>query len=161
MVWSITHRGISSAWKASSPWISQKEPCLLLGVVCSDQWWRRCWSNPGWHWSPLGWKLANPTKPLWASVFYRIGGREEPKCDTDKQKHTPCPCKLLWMLCACSLAFFTGSNQIHKHSYLPVHSLIYLWHWCGCHVHIQNGTGQTYAPSVMRAANYVQSNTWY
>lgn len=26
----VTYRGISSAWRASSPWISQKEPCLLL-----------------------------------------------------------------------------------------------------------------------------------
>lgn len=39
----VTYRGISSAWRASFPWISQKEPFLFVCLpgVLRRWWWRR------------------------------------------------------------------------------------------------------------------------
>lgn len=146
--------------------------CLSLGAVCRDQWWwRRCgwWCRldglcPGWRWSPLRWKSANPDKLLWPLLFYRRRSREELKCVTATNKDT-----LLilvgsvWMqrcICVCVYVWFKPDSHILVISQRNFTStcdigaaVTYTFH-TGWYKHEEKG--------VIRAAHYVESinNTW-
>lgn len=76
--------------------------------------WRRCSrSCPGWRWSPLGWKSANPNELLRSLLFYRRREESKKMCHQQTKTHS----SSWWAACGCRAASVCvcGSNHIHTY----------------------------------------------
>lgn len=108
-------------------------------------------SCPGWRWSPLGWKSANPTELLRPLVFY---SRQEQGGVNMWHQHTLTHSSSWWAVC------------VDADSHILVISQGILTHTGDigrrCHVHIRNGGYEYEDRSVMRAAHHVRNinTTW-